>query len=165
MHERRKMKTEDEQKAEIVPETVKELVPSMNVGAIQKPAQEETAIVSDAELIGMYGQIMSDIKETTKQVDEILVNFVDMVVNQGDASTSSKEALVNLLKIKADQSDKMTKVADLMTRVKLKDKDTFPRYLAASQTNTINIGGGSHKKAILEAIKKAKNKETTDEQI
>jgi hypothetical protein len=30
--------------------------------------------------------------------------------------------------------------AELMTRVKLRERDTFPRYLAASQTNNINIG-------------------------
>ena len=78
-----------------------------------------------------------------------------MVFNEGDSTTSSKEAVVNLIKLRSEQSDKMTKVADLMTRIKLKERDTFPRYMAASQNNTINIGGD--RRALLEAITKAKS--------
>lgn len=55
-------------------------------------------------------------------------------------------------------TDKMSKVADLMTRVKLKDKDTFPKYLAANQNNTINISEGGSRRALIEAVNKAKNK-------
>ena len=57
----------------------------------------------------------------------------------------------------------MAKIADLVTRVKLKERDTFPRYLAASQNNTINVGDGA-KRALLEAINKAqKDKEDKNE--
>ena len=55
-------------------------------------------------------------------------------------------------------TDKMSKVADLMTRVKLKDKDTFPKYLAANQNNTINISETGSRRALIEAVNKAKNK-------
>jgi hypothetical protein len=50
----------------------------------------------------------------------------------------------------------MAKIADLMTRIKLKDKDTFPRYLAANQNNTININSGNNKRQFLEALNKKK---------
>jgi uncharacterized protein Yka (UPF0111/DUF47 family) len=86
-----------------------------------------------------------------------------MVFNGGDSTTSSKEALINLIKVKSDTADKMSKIADLMTRIKLKERDTFPRYLAASQNNTINVGDGA-KRALLEAIDKAqKDKEDKNE--
>jgi hypothetical protein len=86
-----------------------------------------------------------------------------MVLNDGDASSASKEAIVNLLKIKSDTSDKMTKVADLMTRIKLKDKDTFPRYLAAQQNNKVIIEGS--KREMIKSINKmtANKGKTNDE--
>jgi hypothetical protein len=57
-------------------------------------------------------------------------------------------------------SDKMSKVADLMTRIKLKERDTFPKYLAAQQNNTINIGnnGNNSRRSLIEALNKAKTK-------
>jgi hypothetical protein len=56
----------------------------------------------------------------------------------------------------------MSKVADLMTRIKLKDKDTFPKYLAANQSNTININSGNNKRQLIEAINKAKEKKESN---
>jgi len=73
-------------------------------------------------------------------------------MNEGDASSSSKEAIVNLLKINTDVNDKMSKIADLRTRMKLKEKDTFPRYLAASQQNNVVIEGS--KRDMLKTISK-----------
>ena len=58
-------------------------------------------------------------------------------------------------------SDKMSKIADLMTRIKIKDKDTFPKYLAANQNNTININSGNSKRQFLESLNK--KKEETNE--
>jgi hypothetical protein len=59
------------------------------------------------------------------------------------------------MKIKSDTADKMSKVADLMTRIKLKDKDTFPRYLAAQQNNKVVIEGS--KRDLLKSINKLAN--------
>jgi hypothetical protein len=75
-----------------------------------------------------------------------------MVMNDGDASSASKEAIVNLLKIKSDISDKKAKIADLETRIKLKEKDTFPRYLAAHQQNNVVIEGS--KREMIKSINK-----------
>jgi hypothetical protein len=133
------------------------LVPSMNVGVPAKQEPENSKeIVSDEMVLGLYAEILNTIKQDRTEIDDVLVKFMDMVLNEGDSTTSSKEALVNLIKMKTDQADKMSKVADMMTRVKLKEKDTFPRYLAASQNNTINIGDGGQKRALLEAIDKAR---------
>jgi hypothetical protein len=143
-----------------------DMLPTMNVSI---PEKKESAVggdisnlISDEQLIGVYNEIFVKIKQDREQVDYILDNFVNMVINDGDSTSASKEALVNLIKIKTDQADKMTKVADLMTRIKMKEKDTFPRYLA--QNNTINVGDGGNKRAIIEAINKAKKeKDQTNE--
>ncbi len=142
---------------------IQEVIPQMNVGVsvpeIFQP-EEKQNIISDEKIVGLYDEILNCIKEDRHQVSEFIDTMAEMVINDGDATTSSKEALVNLVKIKSDMTDKMSKVADLMTRVKLKEKDTFPKYLAANQNNTININEGNSRRSLIEAINKAKkNKE------
>lgn len=121
--------------------------------------QQGGELVSDDMMLGIYGEILSNIRKDREEVDDILTNFVDMVINEGDASNSSKEALVSLVKIKTDSSDKMSKIADLMTRIKLREKNTMPDWQKAKQ-NTINIyeGSGQTKRSLLEEIEKAKGK-------
>jgi hypothetical protein len=133
-----------------------DFVPKINLN-IDGNKEPDDCVVSDNDLLDIYKEILENIRDDRKQVTEFIDNFADMVINEGDATSSSKEGLVNLIKIKSDMSDKMSKVADLMTRVKIKDRDTFPKYLAASQNNTININ--SNKRQLIEAINKRKIKE------
>lgn len=136
---------------------VEMLLPSMNVTKdLVAPMENKECIVQDEALVGLYGEILNNCREDRSKVDEILSTFLEMVINDGDASSASKEAIVNLMKIKSDTADKMSKVADLMTRIKLKDKDTFPRYLAAQQNNKVVIEGS--KRDLLKSINKIANK-------
>lgn len=150
-----------DESAEIIPadDEFQNLIPKMNVGV---PGQMQEADVSnligDQELIDTYDEIMNIIREDRKQVSEFIDNMADMVINDGDATSASKEALVNLVKMKTDLADKMVKIADLKTRVKMKERDTFPRYLAANQNNTINIGESTSRRALIQAVNKAKKK-------
>jgi len=126
---------------ENIQKDIEELIPSMNLNlpAPKKEEEELPNLVSDDMLLGIYGEIIDNLRNDRTELDEILGNFIEMVINGGDATTSSKEALVNLMKIKSETSDKMAKIADLMTRVKLKEKNTYHPYLNAKQENTINI--------------------------
>ena len=135
---------------------MEKLLPSMNLSTEMIPHEEKESIIKDDSLLGLYGEILENCREDRSKADEILSNFLEMIINDGDASSASKEAIVNLLKIKSDTSDKMSKVADLMTRVKLKEKDTFPRYLAAQQNNKVVIEGS--KRDLLKSISKITNK-------
>jgi DNA replication initiation complex subunit (GINS family) len=140
-------------------QNLQHLMPKMNVSVgNQLPEMEPNNIVSDEQLVDIYSEILGCIREDRQQVAGFIDTMAEMVINEGDATSSSKEALVNLVKIKSDMTDKMSKVADLMTRVKLKDKDTFPKYLAANQNNTINISETGSRRALIEAVNKAKNK-------
>jgi hypothetical protein len=143
---------------------IDQLVPSMNVN--DTPEAPEEQIVENEDLLGLYTEILENCRKDRENVDDILVNFVDMVMNEGDASSASKEAIVNLLKIKSDTSDKMSKVADLMTRIKLKERDTFPRYLAAQQNNKVVIEGSKREmiKSINKIAQKKKLTQRNDEQ-
>ena len=133
------------------------LLPSMNVGKeLTAINNEKECIIGDSTLVGLYDEILSNCLDDRTKVDEVLSTFLEMVINDGDASSASKEAIVNLIKIKSDTSDKMSKVADLMTRIKLKEKDTFPRYLSAQQNNKVVIEGS--KRDLLKSINKLANK-------
>lgn len=132
------------------------LLPSMNVSKEFTAIDEDKeCVIKDATLVGLYDEILSNCRDDRTKVDEVLSTFLEMVINDGDASSASKEAIVNLMKIKSDTADKMSKVADLMTRIKLKDKDTFPRYLAAQQNNKVVIEGS--KRDLLKSINKLAN--------
>ena len=135
-----------------------EVMSSMNVSSLSVQDSENSLsnIVSDEQLVDVYQEVLENIRQDRKQTEEFISNFADLVINEGDSTSASKEALVNLLKLKHDTSDKMAKIADLMTRIKLKDKDTFPKYLAANQNNTININSGNNKRQFLESLNKKK---------
>jgi len=174
MSEKTKVETDQDELPLLEPEIVEPdldaelhdleaVIPKMNVSvptpAEQQP-QPESILITDDALLGIYGEILDNARKDRGEIDGYITSFADMVINENDASSASKEALVNLINAKSGILDKMAKVADLMTRVKLKDKDTFPRYLAANQNNTINIQGDplNNKREILEAIERSKKK-------
>jgi hypothetical protein len=125
-----------------------------------KQNKEELSIVSDESLLGVYDEIMQNLRDDRNQVADLVNTFSNMVVNDGDSSTSSKEALVNLIKTKIDATDKMSRIADLMTRIKLKQPDTYQPWMNKNKESgsTINIydSSGVNRKALMEKIQKEK---------
>lgn len=134
---------------------INHLIPKME-GPTELVDQEKESIVSDKQILDLYSEILDNCRQDRVHADDILSNFVEMVMNEGEASSASKEAIVNLLKIKSETADKMTKVADLMTRIKLKERDTFPRYLAQQQNNKVIIE--SSKREMIKSISKLAQK-------
>jgi len=135
---------------------IQSLIPAMNVNVPAVSDQPENPLVSDETLLGAYNEILVNLRDDREKASDFMEQFAEMVINGGDASSASKEALVNFLKIRSDANDKMAKIAELMTRIKMKDKDTFPRYLAAKQNNTININSG--KKQLIQDLSNAQRK-------
>jgi len=137
----------------------KELVPTEN------NSNEVVNIISDEMLLGIYGEILDNIRQDRVQIDSYVNEFAEMVINTGDASSASKEALVNLVRAKMDASDKMSKVADLMTRLKMKDTNTFKPYMNKGN-NTINIienSSGKSKSAIMKELRKKKQQQPKEQ--
>jgi hypothetical protein len=145
-------------------EEIKNLIPQMNVSVPAEIQEKEQSLVSDEELLGIYGEIIKNLRDDRSQIDECFVEFKEMVINGGDASSASKEALVNLLKIKTETTDKMSKVADLMTRIKLKSPDTYKPYLSAKQENKTTINITNSKRQLLKSIQQAAKKAQKDEE-
>lgn len=132
-------------------------MPMMEVNVSNLQNKNEKEIVADDTIIDLYGEILDMCRDDRKEIDGLLTNFVNMVINDGDASTSSKEALVNLMKMKSDVSNNMTRVFDLLARIKMRDK-SIPEVVA-KQVNKFNIGGGSaNKRKMLETLAKEAKK-------
>ena len=142
------------------PETDIDL-PQMNV-SMPSQVTDAAALISDSQYLATLDEIMNNIREDRQQVSDYIDNMADMVINDGDATTSSKEALVNLVKIKTDLQDKMLKAADLMTRLKLKNTYAYSGpHLNAMQQNNFNIGTDApefNRKELIRAINHAKKK-------
>jgi hypothetical protein len=137
-------------------------MPQMNVSLPSSQVTDAAALISDTQYLGVLDEIMNNIREDRKQVSDYIDNMADMVINDGDATTSTKEALVNFVKIKTDLQDKMLKAADLMTRLKLKNTYAYSGpHLNAMQQNNFNIGSDApdfSRKELIRAINNAKKK-------
>ena len=128
------------------------LLPNLNV-SVNVPAEiPKDEIVKPEQLVEFYNEILTDIREDRKEIDEVLKPVIDMVINGGDASTSSKELLGNLFRLKSETADRKTKVVDLLMRAYLKERDTFPRFLNATQNNQIKIEDNTKKRQLLKTI-------------
>jgi negative regulator of replication initiation len=140
------------QTTEVLPFTQTETLPA---------TLEDDNLITNTEIKTIYSEVLDNVKKDREEISDILNKFLDLALNS-DSSGPTKEAVVNLIKAKSDANDKIIRIADLMTRIKLKDKDTLPKYLAAHQNNTYNIGSSQseeQKKLLLEEIEKATKKE------
>ncbi len=155
--------TEEKKVESIEPELIiaepkkefQEVLPSMNINLSDKTAEKELALISDESLLEIYAEVMDNIREDREELSEMIGNFGNMVFNGEDAGNASKEALVNLMKEKLSSADKMAKIADLMTRVKLKEPNTYKPYLNATQTNTVHISTNEpSKREMIENLQK-----------
>ena len=137
-------------------------MPKMNVSVPETKTPDASALISDDKYLNVLDEIMNNIREDRQQVSDYIDNMADMVLNDGDATTSTKEALVNLVKVKTDLQDKMLKAADLMTRLKLKNTYAYSGpHLNAMQQNNYNIGTDGtdfSRKELIRAINNAKKK-------
>lgn len=130
-------------------------MPSLNVN-LPAEVPEEKPLIPDEKVVSYYEEAMSNIREDRREANEMYLKFADMVMNE-DSSAASKEALVNLLKLQTEQSDKMIKILDLMTRLHMKDKNTFPKYMSVQQNNKIDAR--PNRKTMELLMNKAKEKE------
>jgi hypothetical protein len=133
-------------------------MPSLSINLAPK---DETPVVTTDKMISIYSEILDDIREDRKEVSEVFDIIKNMVMNEGDATHSTKEAMVNLLKLKHETSDKKTKVMELLMRVVLKDRSTFPGYLAAHQENKVIINSKPRNtRSLIEKIIEEEKKST-----
>lgn len=101
------------------------------------PPDQEKPLIPDEKMLSYYEEVIENLRSDRAEASEMYLNFAEMIVNGGDGSSASKEALVNLLKIKTETNDRMIKVLDQWARIKTRD-NMFPKYLAVQQNNRID---------------------------
>lgn len=141
---------------------IPEIVPQMNLTMPANQPPDAAMLITDEKYLGVLDEILDNIREDRKEVSGFIDNLAEMVLNEGDATSSTKEALVNMVKVKTDLQDKMLKAADLMTRLKAKNTFAYSgAHLNAVQQNNYNIGAEGlefNKKELIRAINQAKKK-------
>lgn len=115
-------------------------------------------IVKPEHMVNLVENISKDLEEEKKEVSEAYNNFAEMVFNSGDATSASKEALVNLLKLRTDLVDKKTRLAEMMLKVMLKDQI---KNVTAHQHNDIHINKKDILKELNQRDKELNNLEKT----
>lgn len=141
---------------ELVEDDPQEVMPSMNISLSKPKEGDDLALISDDNILGIYDEILVNIREDREELADMIANFGEMVFNGEDSGNASKEALVNLMKEKMGSADKMAKIADLMTRIKLKEPSTYKPYLNAHQTNNVTIE--TNKRELIEDLQKRMKK-------
>lgn len=125
---------------------------------IENDKLQEKVLVEDEFLITLYKEILAEIREDRFEIDQLLSNFVEMVINGGDGSSASKEALVNLMAMKNNIADKKTRIADLMTGMRFREKAQQAKQATiTNQTNNINI---ADRRTFLAALDKYNKKKS-----
>jgi len=120
-------------------------------------------LVPDEKIVKYYDEAMSCIKEDRNEAHDKYMQVCEMVFNEGDPSSSTKEAMVNLLKIKSDSVNQMIKILDLYTRLHMKERHS-PSQIYAFQQNNKYEGGSTPNPRIKRLIELAQNGEIVNEQ-
>lgn len=109
-------------------------------GDLTEVSEDNKPLIPDKKIVDFYEEAIENIRSDREQAQEVYENFSEMVLNEGDPSAASKEALISALKIKSDANDKIIKILDLWTRMKMKDKATSTEIYAYQQNNKYEVG-------------------------
>lgn len=120
-------------------------IPGININL----QNQEKPLISDDKILGYFEAAIDNIKLDREEAHQQYLTFNEMVMNEGDPSSATKEALVNCLKLQHDTTDKMIKILDLWTRVKLRDRDTMKGYIAVQQNNKIQTSSPTDVKNLI----------------
>lgn len=131
------------------------------VTAMVGQPEQPVDLIADEKVVDYYEEAMACIKEDREEAHDRYLDFCEMVINEGDPSSATKEALVNLLKLKSDSVNQMIKILDLWTRLKMKDRATSSQIYAYQQNNRYD-GSGRANPNVKKLIKMAQEMENSE---
>lgn len=114
------------------------MVPAVAFNVNVPATTDKNELVQAGQIVSLCQNVLSDIEGEKEEINQAYNNFSEMVFNAGDATSASKEALVNLLKLKSDMVDKKMKMAEFLLKAFTKDG---PKTVTAHQHNDFHIGG------------------------
>lgn len=110
-----------------------------------------SGLISDAELTTLLKGTLREIQQDREEADSVMSDFSDRVFNCGDDSSASKEAIVNLMQMKINMSDKKIKIIELLSSFKFKNKAASPKG-NLNTVNNINITPAPSRRSLLQAM-------------
>ena len=119
-------------------------------------------LFEDDELLSLASETLNNMRGDRKQLDTLISNFVEMVFNEGDSTTASKEALVALMVAKTNMSDKQMKLLEMIAKFKLKEMADAPKTVTVQENYHFGGSRRSFLDHIDKRIKKKKNEEKKD---
>src|SRR4051812_34274849 len=114
-------------------------LPSMTANISAPEKSLEPPVVDNSKMVKIYEEILQYCKEDRIEADSAYKTFMEMVMNEGESSSSAKELIGQLLRLKHETTNNMVKVMDLLMRVILKGTDTYKPYLNQHQENKVII--------------------------
>jgi len=123
---------------ELPAELPQDNVPQVALNISIPTNETNTSLVQADQIVGLVKNVMDDITVEKNEIQEAYTNFAEMVFNAGDATSASKEALVNLLKLKSDLIDKKARMLEMMMKVYNKEGQG-PKTIVAHQHNDMHV--------------------------
>lgn len=114
----------------------REEIPQIALNVNIPVPESDLQIIEPNQITNLVQTVMTDIDCEKTEIQEAYANFADMVFNSGDATSASKEALVNLLKLKSDLIDKKSKMLEMMIKVY---KTEGPKTVTVKQENDFHV--------------------------
>lgn len=121
----------------------------------------DNKLVTNEKLASTLDKALNNSQDDRQEISGILEKFLDMVLNEGDATSASKEAVVNLVKAKSEVNDQIIKILELMSRIKLKERMIDPamnRAIHAQQNNIYLNKAEDETNILLQEIEKASSR-------
>lgn len=109
-----------------------------SISALTKD-QQELPLIPDQKILDYYDEAIQCIKDDRAEAEDKYFAMAEMVINGGDPSGATKEAMVNLLKLRNEGVNQMIKVLDLWTRLKMKDRITSSQQYLYQQNNKYEV--------------------------
>ena len=121
--------------------------------AVPATAEDRKELVSHDQMVTMVKDALSDLDLVKKEALEAFYIFKDLLTNEGEGSSATKEQMGTMLQIYLGTVDTRLKTVDLMLKSK---KTTGPKAAgpAAAGAPNINILGGMSRREVIEEIER-----------
>lgn len=116
--------------------------PTMQVNIT--PSDGADDLIPKEKVVAFLDEIADGLRGERSDTSRYIDDFYDMIVNGGDATSSTKESFVNLVRAKREVTSEMVRLLDLMVRLKSKDRSLPP---VVQQVNEYKMSAARPKKS------------------
>jgi|SRR5581483_2081030 len=101
---------------------------AVNINGPVPVEQQKNELVQAEQIVSLYQSILGELETEKEEINDVFNDFCELVFNGGDSTSSSKEAVVNLLTLRSNLIDKKTKIFELFLKTYQKDGPKVNQY-------------------------------------